>query len=184
MDFFQIIFLAFAAVGVVGGILFLRSSGKRLGDSRRFFRVLSLWCFLIALLAVLAIFSVIPGDYLPGSVLLATGFLLLVAGISCIHGYSREFPNVVSGKCLRITVIDSQPTPKFTFVLHGKRHHMLTDDGDLAEEIHRGDVRDIYASDGENPHIRLSTKGSRGIGIFFLVFGIILTSLGLLFILW
>ena len=65
-----------------------------------------------------------------------------------------------------------------------QRHHMLTDDGDLAEEIHRGDVRDIYASDGENPHIRLSTKGSRGIGIFFLVFGIILTSLGLLFILW
>jgi len=184
MDTFQIVFLAFVVVGIVGGMLLYRSSCRRLGDSRRFFRVLSLWCFAIAALALLAMLSVVPGDYMPGAVLLATGFLLLVAGISCIHGYAHEYPNVVSGRCLRVAVIDSQPTPEFTFVLHGKRYHTLTDDGDLTETVHRGDVRNIYASDGTHPHVRLSTRGSVGIGVFFLVFGIMLTCIGLLLIVW
>jgi len=184
MDIFQIVFLAFVVIGLIGGILLYRSSCRRLGDSRRFFRVLSLWCFAIAALALLTMLSVVPDEYMPGAILLATGFLLLVAGISCIHGYAREYPNVVSGRCLRIAVIDSQPTPEFTFVLHGKRYHTLTDDGDLAKEVRCGDVRTIYASDGTHPHVRLSTKGSVGIGVFFLVFGIALTCVGLVLIVW
>ena len=57
MDTFQIVFLAFVVVGIVGGMLLYRSSCRRLGDSRRFFRVLSLWCFAIAALALLAMSS-------------------------------------------------------------------------------------------------------------------------------